>query len=292
MGNETFETEKIERLILDVSEYQGMIDWDLLATDKRVRGVILRATFGNTGVDKQFSRNYRESKRVGLLFGAYHFADPDRRDRDAGSEATHFIVTVWMAEVAALKAAGKPQPSLPTFVQSKHMCFALDIEKAKSISKGEEFCEWVITFCEVADDLLQCKYTCGIYTGGPFWNEHDGEPSDEVLDKLRHRWLWIAAYVNDPTKYIAMTPWKDRGAAMHQITGDVSPGGKPGRRFPGITVNVVDTNVFLAHEDERHWLEAMWLDDEPIRYPDTEIPQAVDVLDRIRDDTEKPEPNS
>lgn len=280
-----------ERIILDVSEYQGTIDWDLLATDKRVRGVILRATFGNMGVDKMFFRNYREAKRVGLLFGAYHFADPDRRSRDAASEATHFVVTVWTAEVEEIKAAGLQQPSLPTFAMSKHMCFALDIEKAKSISKGPEFCDWVLTFCDVADDLLSCKDTCGIYTGGPFWDEHDGEPSDEIRDRLRHRWLWIAAYVNDPTKYINMTPWRDRGAVMHQITGDVSPGKKPGRRFPGITANVVDTNVFLAGDDERRWLEALWLDDVPIVYPDTEIPQAVDTLERLAD-TEKPEPNT
>lgn len=278
--------EPVERkIILDISEYQGKVDFDLLATDTRIIGVIIRATYGNKGVDKQFFRNYREAKRVGLLRGVYHFADPDRRTDDARAEALHFIATVWAAET-------NNQLALTEHSQLFRMLYVLDIEKAGETSAGDEFTQWVLDFCEHVDTLLSCKYVCGIYTGGPFWNERDGDPPDDVIDRLTHRWLWIAAYVDDPSKYVNMTPWKHKGPAIHQWSGDVGPRGAPGLRYRGIPGNVCDTNYFLL-DDFNLWIESLWLDDKPIAYPTTEVPQAVDIVSGLAD-TEPPdgEPNT
>jgi hypothetical protein len=270
-----------ETIILDVSAAQGVIDWDELAASKRCHKVIIKATEGNGYVDPQFVRNVRESIRVGLFGGVYHFAHPDRREMDAREEATHFVATT----IGALYGYGDISHGInPNKVP--RFSYELDIEEARNIDKGPAFCEWVLTFCETVDELVDRKYICGIYTGGPFWDEHDGEPDDEVRDALKHRWLHIAAYVNDPTRYVAMTPWCERGAAMHQRSGDVSPGGKPGIKYPGIEHNVVDTNVFLMGDWDR-WVESQWLDDAPLMYPDTNIPQAVDFV-RGLVDTEKP----
>lgn len=272
-----------EEFILDISEYQGRVDFDLLVTDTRIKGVILRATFGNRGVDKQFARNYREAKRVGLLRGVYHFADPDRRTDDARAEALHFIATVWAAETESAEV-------LTSASKLFRMLYVLDIEQARQISAGDEFTQWVIDFCDRVDTLLSCKYVCGIYTGGPFWNEHDGDPSDNVIDKLTHRWLWIAAYVDDPTKYVNMTPWRDKGPVMHQKFGDVGPRGQSGLRYRGIPGNVCDTNLFLVGDIDR-WIESRWLDDKAIMYPSTDVPQAVGIV-RDLADTEPAPPNS
>ncbi len=263
--------------ILDISEYQGRVgqqpvDWDLLATVKKP--VILRATIGNTSIDSEFFRNYREAKRVDRLLGVYHFADPDERHEDAKLEAAHFVRVVSMAG----------------FDSTQQIVFVLDIEKLGRIQRGPAFCKWVIDFCEEVDRLVGCKYVCGIYTGGCFWNENDGDPLDDVAERLRHWFLWLAAYVDDPTRYVAMTPWKNRGATIHQYSGDVGPGRKAGKRYPGVTANVVDTNRFLLDVDIRTWVESLWLDDDPIVYPSTDITQAVDIVGALAD-TEPPEPS-
>lgn len=249
--------------IIDVSKYQGHIEWPKLvgACD----GAILKATDGNTGIDETFFYNWNEASKVGLLRGAYHFAQPDTRQRDAKQEAEHFVGTL-------LRAGYK---------QGTPMMIALDIEKATKIDKGLAFVRWVLDFCERVDELT--GVLCGIYTGGPFWNEHDGDPDEDTRRELSRRWLWIAAYVNDPTRFIQMTPWRDVGATMHQFSGDVGPGGKPGLRYPGITANVVDTNYFLRDADLDNWIDSLRLDYEPITFPDPTVIRAEQLLPKLVD---------
>ena len=57
---------------IDVSRYQGTIDWDAVATEK-IAYVYIKATEGETLVDPQFERNLREARRAGLKVGSYHF---------------------------------------------------------------------------------------------------------------------------------------------------------------------------------------------------------------------------
>lgn len=57
---------------IDVSEHQGVINWD--AVRGHVDGVILRAGFGHGNIDAQFSRNAAECKRLGIPIGAYWFS--------------------------------------------------------------------------------------------------------------------------------------------------------------------------------------------------------------------------
>lgn len=256
----------MKKLILDVSKYQGLIDWDELKKDERIDGVIIKATDGNGGVDERFYRNWAEAKRVGLLAGAYHFAQADSRQLDAVAEAHQFFAIICKAG----------------YVPRTPMALALDIEKSRLISKGREFTQWVIDFCTKLGDLTRVR--TGVYTGGPFFDEHDGDPDQETIEKLRRWWLWIAAYVNDPKKYIEMTPWKDVGAVLHQYSGDVGPGRAPGLRYRGITANVVDTNRFLLDVDFRWWLEELVdIGSDPIFYPETNIPDARDVaLDTVK----------
>ncbi|MBQ3875490.1 Glycosyl hydrolases family 25 [Bacteroidales bacterium KHT7] len=58
---------------IDVSHYQGKINWDDLVEDKRVGFVYLKATEGATLVDNTYDFNFTEAKRVGLKVGSYHF---------------------------------------------------------------------------------------------------------------------------------------------------------------------------------------------------------------------------
>ena len=68
------------KTILDVSRWQGRIDWDKVKASGLVSGVMLRA-LGNSAKDKPskpyidptFERNYRECQRLGILCGVYYY---------------------------------------------------------------------------------------------------------------------------------------------------------------------------------------------------------------------------
>lgn len=68
------------RTILDVSRWQGRIDWDKVKASGLVSGVMIRA-MGNSGarkaskpyIDPYFARNYAECTRLGIPVGVYGY---------------------------------------------------------------------------------------------------------------------------------------------------------------------------------------------------------------------------
>lgn len=58
---------------IDVSKYQGNIDWEKVADDEQVGFAYIKATEGQSLVDAQYLRNVEECKRLHIPFGAYHF---------------------------------------------------------------------------------------------------------------------------------------------------------------------------------------------------------------------------
>ncbi|WP_432291555.1 GH25 family lysozyme [Clostridium baratii] len=56
---------------IDVSEHQGVIDWNKVKD--HIDFAILRAGWGNNHIDKQFKRNISECNRLGIPVGAYWF---------------------------------------------------------------------------------------------------------------------------------------------------------------------------------------------------------------------------
>lgn len=61
---------------IDVSRYQGRIDWATVRTDKNVSYVYLKATEGGTLVDNTYHYNLAEARKAGLKVGCYHFFSP------------------------------------------------------------------------------------------------------------------------------------------------------------------------------------------------------------------------
>lgn len=57
---------------VDVSRYQGAIDWTLLSSQD-IDFVFIKATEGSGYVDPRFQENLKGAKDAGLLVGAYHF---------------------------------------------------------------------------------------------------------------------------------------------------------------------------------------------------------------------------
>lgn len=62
---------------IDVSHYQGVIDWEKVAGSDRISYAYLKATEGATYVDRTYERNLSEARRVGLSVGSYHFYRPN-----------------------------------------------------------------------------------------------------------------------------------------------------------------------------------------------------------------------
>lgn len=58
---------------LDVSHYQGDIDWKEVGKENEYHFVYIKATEGNDLIDNKFEFNWKEAKKQGILTGAYHF---------------------------------------------------------------------------------------------------------------------------------------------------------------------------------------------------------------------------
>lgn len=75
---------------IDVSAYQGRIDWPEVSRHG-VRFAFIKATEGGTMRDARFARNWREARKTGVLCGAYHYFQPKR---DGKLQADLFVSTV------------------------------------------------------------------------------------------------------------------------------------------------------------------------------------------------------
>ena len=62
--------------ILDVSRWQGSIDWDAVKHSGKIDGVMLRVLGNKNGkpyLDPYFARNYAECARLGIPVGGYYY---------------------------------------------------------------------------------------------------------------------------------------------------------------------------------------------------------------------------
>jgi lysozyme len=75
---------------IDVSSYQGDIDWEILS-GQNISFAFIKATEGTSFVDEKFSYNYEQAQKTGLAVGAYHFFSYDSEGK---TQAQHFMNTV------------------------------------------------------------------------------------------------------------------------------------------------------------------------------------------------------
>lgn len=75
---------------IDVSNYQGDIDWKTLSAND-ISFAFIKATEGSSLVDPRFAFNFSEAQKTGIAVGAYHFFS---YDSPAETQAELFIDTV------------------------------------------------------------------------------------------------------------------------------------------------------------------------------------------------------
>lgn len=75
---------------VDVSSYQGKVDWQILAGEG-ISFAYIKATEGSSFVDPCFAENYEQAQQTGLRVGAYHFFSFDSGGK---TQAENFIAVV------------------------------------------------------------------------------------------------------------------------------------------------------------------------------------------------------
>jgi lysozyme len=159
---------------LDVSKFQGKIDWPRVAamelTDQvRFRFAFIKATEGVTLNDKTFATNWKSARQHGLRRGAYHFYVPWR---DPEAQAENFIRHVQL----------EPGDLPPV----------LDIELT-SLKSDERLAEELGTWLRLIEAHYGQKPL--IYTNGHFYRKYVAGHLDEYP-------LWLADYTaDDLTRY-------------------------------------------------------------------------------------------
>ena len=167
---------KYEWVGIDVSHYQGKIDWKKLSTidDKEIRFVIIRASQGDDSYDRYFKRNWSEAKVHGFTRGAYHYYRPNE---NSIKQAQKFIDRVVLE-----KGDLPPVLDIERFsrVQSRR---SLRIGLKKWLTKVEEHYGMkpiIYTGASHYKDLLKHEF----FKGYPFWiANYNGvkEPIDEDI---------------------------------------------------------------------------------------------------------------
>lgn len=153
---------------VDVSHYQGVIDWNALAEDDTAF-VFIKATEGVSHVDPRFDENWRGARRVGLPRGAYHYFTLCETGR---AQAEHFIATV--------------QPSSATLPP------VVDLEDTGACSEGSRITD---VPAEISDfiDLIETERDVRpiLYTNHSFYEQH-------LSETLAGEQYWLRSFSGEP----------------------------------------------------------------------------------------------
>ncbi|WP_025684820.1 GH25 family lysozyme [Paenibacillus maysiensis] len=119
---------------IDVSRYQGKIDWKAVKADG-ISFAFIKASQGQRYVDPTFILNAKGAKAAGVLLGAYHFLDATSVDA-AKAEARHFadvLDQVGGAKALELPAVmdyeNNPGKLSKTLISAVALAFLLELER-------------------------------------------------------------------------------------------------------------------------------------------------------------------
>lgn len=159
---------------IDVSHYQGTIDWDALQNATingcPVRFIIIKSTEGSSRLDENFNDNFNQAHEYGLIRGAYHYWSTKSSAR---SQAYFFLKKVHLRD-----------GDLPP---------VLDVEHKPKGESTEDFQQDVLTWLHIVEDKYHVKPI--IYTYYKFKERYLSAP---VFDDYPY---WIAHYYVDKVEY-------------------------------------------------------------------------------------------
>lgn len=206
---------------IDVSHWQGRIHWKQVARSG-VDFVVAKATEGTWRVDPRYHQNRKRAEKAGLLFTAYHFANPSRERGDARREAD------WFLKHARLDGGNL----LP----------ALDLETTGGLN-AVELRRWTLQWMKRVERRLGVKPM--IYTSPGFWTGWVGNTTR--VAKAGFDVLWVSHWqTHRPT--VPARRWAGAGWTFWQWTET--------GKVPGVTGSV-DRNVYTGPRLRRMTIKAM-----------------------------------
>ena len=159
---------------IDISHYQGKIDWEQLKNAMiegcPVRFVIIKSTEGASRLDDHFRENFNQVRDYGFIRGVYHFWSNKSSARE---QAYYFLDKVHLTE-----------GDLPP---------VLDIEHKPADKSVDDFQRDVLTWLHIVEDKYHAKPI--IYTYYKFKEKYLSAP---VFDDYPY---WIAHYYVDKVQY-------------------------------------------------------------------------------------------
>ena len=159
---------------IDISHYQGKIDWEQLKNAMikgcPVRFVIIKSTEGSSRLDENFRENFNQARDFGFIRGVYHFWSNKSTARE---QAYYFLDQVHLTD-----------GDLPP---------VLDIEHKPADKSVEDFQRDVLTWLHIVEDKYHAKPI--IYTYYKFKEQYLSAP---VFDDYPY---WIAHYYVDKVQY-------------------------------------------------------------------------------------------
>lgn len=196
---------------IDVSHYQGRIDWKEVAKQSDVGYVYLKASEGSNNQDDQYARNIREARRNGLRTGSYHFF---RANVSAKDQLNNFMSVVNVRE----------QDLIPI----------IDVETTNRVSSH--------TFHARLKELLRLvtkEFGCKplIYTGRNFYNKYFAHQGYDDYPFMIAQYSEPEPYLNDGRDYLI---WQySASGSVRGIRGNVDRSRFVGRH----TIN----DILLRH---------------------------------------------
>lgn len=202
---------------VDVSHYQGDIDWQVLS-GQAIRFAYIKATEGSSLTDQRFASNVEQALKTDLKVGAYHFFS---FDSPGAAQAQHFL-----AAVEPFDGLMAPAVDVEFYGDKK--------ENPPNPDRVEE---------ELQDYLSMVEQACGqkpvIYATMEAWEPY-------IRGKFDAYPLWIRDIWKEPRLENQTEEGKERGWTFWQYTNRGRLEGFSGEeRF-------VDLNVFFGNEDQ--WL--------------------------------------
>ena len=159
---------------IDISHYQGKIDWEQLKNAMikgcPVRFVIIKSTEGSSRLDENFRENFNQARDFGFIRGVYHFWSNKSTARE---QAYYFLDQVHLTD------GDLPQ--------------VLDIEHKPADKRVEDFQLDVLTWLHIVEDKYHVKPI--IYTYYKFKEQYLSAPVFEDYP------YWIAHYYVDKVQY-------------------------------------------------------------------------------------------
>lgn len=205
------EAEKFEVKGVDVSEYQGEVDWDKIK-EQNIDFAFIKATEGSKGKDDSFDKNYEKLKNMDILLGLYHFFSFESLGEE---QADNYIKVVGNIE-------NDENLMLPI----------IDIEYYSYYKKAKPHKEWVTKELQKMLEKLEKTYRVKpiIYTTMEFYKEY-------IESEFLEYDIWIRNILTKPK--LENRDWK-----FWQYTGRGRLEGYNGEE------KYIDLNVFNGSKED------------------------------------------